>query len=72
MATIRSRTWNWTDTIRVTGQLADGAEEVEIGTNGIIDLNPDDPGTSTVDVGHEGVLRLVGSSEIYYDYMLVA
>jgi hypothetical protein len=72
LATIRSRTWNWTDTIRVTGQLADGAEEVEIGTNGIIDLNPDDPGTSTVDVGDEGVLRLVGSSELYYDYMLVA
>jgi len=45
---------------------------VEIGTNGIIDLNPGDPGTSTVDVGDEGVLRLVGSSELYYDYMLVA
>lgn len=60
-----------TDTIRVTGQLA-GGDEVEIGTNGIIDLNPDDPGTSTVNVGDEGVLRLVGSSELYYDYMLVA
>ena len=47
------------DTIRVTKLLGDGAEQVKIGTNGIIDLNPDKPGTSTLDVGDGGVLRLV-------------
>jgi len=61
-----------TDTIRLTKWLADGAEQVETGTDGIIDLNPDDPGTSTVDVGDAATLRLVGSTDIYYEYMLVA
>jgi hypothetical protein len=61
-----------TDTIRVTKLLAGGAEQIDIGTNGIIDLNPDKPGTSTLDVGDAATLQLVGSSEVYHEYMLVA
>jgi sucrose-6-phosphate hydrolase SacC (GH32 family) len=61
-----------TDTIRVTEQLAGGDGQIDIGADGIIDLNPDEPGTSTVDVGDGGSLRLVASTDVYYDYMLVA
>jgi hypothetical protein len=61
-----------TDTIRVTEWLAGGAEQIDTGTDGIIDLNPDEPGTSTVDVGDATTLRLVGSTDVYYEYMLVA
>jgi hypothetical protein len=61
-----------TDTIRVTKQLDSATEQVKIGSDGIIDLNPIKPGTSTLDVGDGGVLRMVGSTELYFDYMLVA
>jgi hypothetical protein len=59
------------DIIRLTESLAGGAEQIEVGANGILDLNPDEPGTSTLDVGSAVTLQLVASTDIYSDYMLV-
>jgi len=59
------------DTIRVTRKLGDGSDQVEVGSTGIIDLNPDKPDTSTLNILQPGTLQLVGSTDnIFYDYML--
>jgi hypothetical protein len=59
------------DIIRLTESLAGGAEQIEVGANGILDLNPDKPGTSTLDVGSAVTLELVASTDTSSDYMLV-
>jgi sucrose-6-phosphate hydrolase SacC (GH32 family) len=56
------------DTIRVTEALDGGAERIDV--DEILDLDPEAPGTSTVDLGMDLTLELIASTSIYHDYML--
>jgi sucrose-6-phosphate hydrolase SacC (GH32 family) len=58
------------DIIRVTEALGGGSERIEIGADGILELDSDAPGTSTVDLGGPLTLQLAASTTIYQDYML--